>query len=474
MGFKDLHGFIRRLDEEGELARIAAPVDPSLEIAEITDRISKSPSGGKALLFENVRGSDFPVATNIFGSPRRICLALGADKLNDLSLRMERLLSRASCPAKSDDGGETALISGLSRFAPVGVEYGPCREVFEYRPDLDIFPVLKNFVGDGGPDREGRFITLPMVITRDPDTGTPNCGMYRVEVIGKEKLSIHWRETSGGAGHWWKYRERGESMPVAVALGGDPAMIFAASFPLPESVDEMAFAGFLRGEPVSILSCLTNNLKVPAMAEMVAEGFIEPGEACFGGAFGNHTGFYDPPRPVPVMRLSCITRRRDMVYPATVVGRPPMEDCWLAKAWERLLLPIIRLELPEVVDLNMPLEGIFHGCAVVAVKKEGAGHPREVMEKIWRGRLLGNARLLVVVDADADVGDISLVAWKVINLVDWEKDMILDDNVHSGRIGLDATRKCGLPRGEVAFPGEISRGQLLMEMVDKKWREYGL
>lgn len=473
MAFKDLRGFIRRLEDVGELARVAAPVDPVLEIAEITDRISKSPSGGKALFFENVRGSDFPVVTNIFGSPRRICLALGVDEPDDLARLMEGLLARLPAGPNVDGINEMSFIPEFSRFAPREVADGHCREVVESRTDLERFPVLKNFAGDGGPDRDGRFITLPLVITRDPDTGSQNCGIYRVEVIGKDRLCIHWRDTSGGAGHWRKYLERGERMPVAVALGGDPATIFAAASPIPESVDEMTFAGFLRGEAVTLLGSLTNDLKVPAEAEMVAEGFIEPGETCLGGAFGNHTGFYDPPRTVPVMRIECITRRRDVIYPATVVGRPPMEDCWLAKAWERILLPMIRLELPAVIDINMPLEGIFHGCAIVAVEKEGADTPRRVMEAVWRGRLLGNARLLVVVDAGTDVRDLSLVAWKVINLVDWGKDMTVENSLPSPRIGLDATIKSRFHRGEGACPEEITRGASLMEMVDKRWREFG-
>jgi len=226
-----------------------------------------------------------------------------------------------------------------------------------------------------------------------------------------------------------------------------------------------------------VVGCMTNGLKVPAGSEMVIEGFIEPGESCLGGAFGNHTGFYDPPRESPLMRVACITRRKEMIYPATVVGRPPMEDCWLAKASERLLLPMLRLELPEVVEINMPLEGIFHGCAIVAIEKSGPDHPREVMEAIWRGKWLGSARLLLMVDADSDICDISQVAWKVINLVDWRSDLFIDPmtgkNIPLGRLGLDATRKAGNAHGNVELSAEIGRGESIVDTVDRRWREYG-
>jgi 4-hydroxy-3-polyprenylbenzoate decarboxylase len=266
-------------------------------------------------------------------------------------------------------------------------------------------------------------------------------------------------------------------MPVAIALGGDPALIYAASAPLPECIDEMHLAGFLRHEPISMKGCMNSPLKVPADAEMVIEGFIEPGDSCPGGAFGNHTGFYAMAGDVPVMGVTCITRRKEMIYPATVVGRPPMEDCFLARASERLLLPVLRRELPGLVDIHMPMEGIFHGCAIVALEKGGPAHPRRLMEALWGGRQLGDARVIVVVDADTDVHDMSLVAWKVFNLVDWRRDIVPDGSAGEkaplGRIGLDATRKGGKSPGKNAFPEEIARGQSVMELVDSRWREYG-
>ncbi len=478
MAFKDLSGFLSKLEEEGELRRVSVEVDPLLEIAEITDRVSKSPLGGEALLFENVRGSVLPVVTNMFGSMRRICLALGVSELNQLTLRMEELLSKVPSSATGDILSALSALPEFTRYAPEQSATGACREVVETRPDLDAYPILKNFAGDGRPDHDGRFITLPLVVTCDPDTGKPNCGMNRVEVIGKDVVCIHWRAASGAAGHFRKYQERGERMPIAVALGGDPALIYSASAPLPECIDEMHLAGFLRGEPVSMVACMNSPLMIPADAEMVIEGFIEPGETCPGGAFGNHTGSYAMAGDVPVMRVTCITRRKRMIYPATVVGRPPMEDCFMAKATERLLLPVIRRELPGVIDIHMPMEGIFHGCSIVALEKGDPAHPRRLMEALWGGRRLGDARLIVVVDADTDVHDISLVAWKVFNLVDWRHDIVPDvsdrKKIPLGRIGLDATRKAENCPGKNVFPDEIARGQSVIQMVDSRWREYGL
>jgi 4-hydroxy-3-polyprenylbenzoate decarboxylase len=344
----------------------------------------------------------------------------------------------------------------------------------DFTPDLAQYPVLKNWSGDGLPAHEGRFITLPLVITCDPVSGKANCGMYRVEVFGGDSAGIHWRTESGGAGHCRKYRERGERMPVAVAIGGDPAVIYAASAPFPQNIDEMHLAGFLRREPVRLVKCLTSTLMVPAEAELVLEGYLEPGEEGRGGAFGNHTGYYAAPRDVPVMHVTCISRRRDMIYPATVVGRPPMEDCYMAKATERLLLPMIRLDLPEITDINLPLEGIFHGCAMVALDKRHPGHPREVIDKLWAGGWLADSRLLLVVDTDMDPRDLSLIAWKVLNIVDWRRDLVISatdrESVPLGQLAVDATRKVN----ETGDRREIAREHSVTQLVDKRWMEYGL
>ena len=427
MAWQDLREFLDTLENGGELHRIGVEVSPVLEIAEITDRMSKSPAGGSALFFERVAGSRFPAATNIFGSERRVCAALEVAELSHLTGRMTELFQENRPGAGRDAGAALAGNPEFERFRPAAVATGVCQEVVDELPDLAAYPILKGWPGDGLPGWDGRFITLPLVFTRDPETGAQNCGMYLVQVFTSGTAGIRWRPESGGAGHLAAYRARGERMPVAIALGGDPAVIFAAMLPLPAVIDEMQFAGFLRGKPVELVRCLTSGIMVPAHAELVMEGYIDPGEICSGGEFGNHTGFYAPAGELPVLHVTRITRRQAPVFPATVVGRPPMEDCYMAKAAERLMLPFTRLELPEVVEINLPLEGIFHGTAVVAIDKRHPGQGREVMAALWARGWLAGARLLVVVDGDVDVHDLSRTFWKVMNSVDWRRDLVFAD-----------------------------------------------
>lgn len=471
--FPSLHDFLAELERLGELHRVGAEVDPRLEIAAITDRVSKSPGGGKGLLFERVRGSSIPVATNLFGSPRRMAAALGVASLEELAGRMEELLAGAP------RGGAGALAflpacGEFRRYAPVTVGAARCQEVVENEPDLSLYPFLTCWPGDGKPRADGRFITLPLVFTRDPDDGAPNCGMYRVRVIDGRSAGIRWYAGKGGELHCRRYRERGERMPVAVAVGGDPALALAATLPLPEGVDEMQFAGFIRRAPVEMARCLTSDLLVPAGAELVIEGFVEPGETVVDGAFGNHTGFYSPPAEVPLLRVASITRRADCVYPATVAGPPPMEDCFLAKAAERLMLPLFRRAWPEIADITFPVEWIFHGGAVVSVRSGAGEGAKGLIGEMWESELMGSARLIVVVDGDADVRDLSRVAWRVMNMADWRTDLVVSDRRAGapalpwlgGRLGIDATRK-GRGAEELATDEETLR------LVESRWREYG-
>ncbi|MDA8428900.1 MAG: UbiD family decarboxylase [Geobacteraceae bacterium] len=461
MAYRCLQEFLARLEEMGELCRVKVEVDPLLEISEITDRVCKSPHGGKALLFERVRGSAFPVATNLFGSYRRVCAALEISELGLLSRTMEELLPQQ--PASHGEM-EDLLDTAFSGFFPLLTETGDCQEVADHDPDLGQYPFLKSWPGDAG-----RFITLPLVFTRDPETGAQNCGMYRIRIFDAKSAGVHWSAGSGGAVHYGKYRSLGkERMPIAIALGGDPALTWSASLPLPGTVDEMAFAGYMRKEPVAMVRTLTAGIMVPAGAEMVIEGYLEPGEMREEGAFGNHTGHYTTAGEVPVVHVTCITRRSGMIYPATVVGRPPMEDCYMAKAAERLFLPLSRRQAPAVVDINLPMEGIFHGCAVVSIRKERAGQGMEVMRELWRTGWLRKAKMLVVVDADVPVDDLSLVGWKVVNNAEWPRNLLVAD----GRMGVDATCKlaeetCGVPHRE------ISRDAFISDLVERKWREYG-
>jgi len=446
MAYRDLRGFLARLDALGELQRVDVEVDPDLEIAAITDRQSKLAGGGRALLFGRVKGSRFPVATNLFGSYARMALALEVETLGALTEKMERLLQ-----------------SPKDAPSPLRVERAPCQEVVRRDPDLGDYPFLKSWPGDGG-----RFITLPLVFTRDPADGSGNCGMYRVRLFDDLGAGIRWKHGSGGFGHYEKYAAAGIRMPVAIAVGADPSLTLAASLPLPESLDEVSFAGFLRGAPVEMVRCLDSELLVPAHAELIIEGYIKPGETRAEGPFGNHTGRYDAGEQVPVLRVTCITRRRDMVYQATVAGPPPMEDCYLAKAAERLLLPLSRRQCPEIVDITQPLEGIFHGCAVVAIRKTEPDQGRRVLESL-RGRgWLRRGKLLVVVDADPSGLTLEGAFWQALNGARFPRDLIVSD----GLLGIDATRKLPEEDGEPEF-ARLEQDPIISALVERRWREYG-
>lgn len=445
MAFGELRGFIARLEAGGELQRIDAEVDPDLEIACVTDRQSKLPDG-KALFFSKVKDSRFPVATNLFGSPARMALALGVDDLGQLTGIMERLL----------EDPEAAP-------APVLVDDAPCREVIERAADLGSYPFLRSWPGE-----EGRFITLPLVFTRDPETGAGNLGMYRMRIFDGRSLGVRWKAGSGGHGHYIKYREQGARMPVAIAVGADPALTLAASLPLPEPLDELSFAGCLAGRPVEVVRCLDSDLLVPAGAELVIEGYIEPEETRCEGPFGNHTGSYDPGEEVPLLRVTCITRRRDPVLQATVVGPPPMEDCFLGKAAERLLLPLLRRDCPEIVDILLPLEGIFHGCALIAVAKKAPGDGRRVLERLRAGGWLKRGKLLVVVDAAEGPLTLSQGFWRALNAAEFPRDLVVTPD---GCLGVDATRK--LPEEGGAQGIELLQDESVRARVERRWREYG-
>jgi 4-hydroxy-3-polyprenylbenzoate decarboxylase len=448
MAYKDLRCFIARLDALGELQRVHAEVSCELEIAAITDRQSKLPGGGKALLFCRVQGSRYPVATNLFGSYRRMALALEMEHLDELTARMEHLLRFPG-----------------DLLVPELVGEAHCQEVVERDPDPDLgrYPFLKSWPADGG-----RFITLPLVFTRDPVSGSDNCGMYRMRIFDASTAGIRWKRGSGGFDHYQKYRAAGMRMPVAVAVGADPALTLAASLPLPESLDEVGFAGFLRGEPVRMVRCLTSDLLVPADAELVVEGFIESGETRAEGRFGNHTGRYDPGEQVPVLRVSCITHRGDPICQATVVGPPPMEDCYLAKAAERLLLPLSRRQCPEIVDITQPLEGIFHGCAVVAIAKTAPGQGRRVLESLRSEGWLKKGKLIVVVDAGAQAPRLAEAFWRALNEARLPGDLALEE----GFLGVDATRKYPEEGGAGEFE-QLQQDSSVIAQVGSRWQEYG-
>jgi len=486
MAYRDLRDFIGSLENKGFLHRVKAEVDPILEISEITDRMCKSPNGGRALYFEKVKGSSYPVVTNLFGSFERICLALEVNKLDDIAVRIEDVLNQAPPKTLLEKLAILPRLLEFSKSIPKIVRSAPCQEVVEKdNPDLSILPIIKCWPGDGQPTDEGRFITLPMVFTRDPETGRQNCGMYRIHVYDKTTTGMHWHIHKDGARHYDRYKGAGQRMPAAVAVGSDPAVIYASSAPLPESVDEMVFAGFLRRKPVEMVKCITSDIEVPANSEVVIEGYLNPGEMRIEGPFGDHTGFYSAADYYPVFHVSCVTHRKDLVYPATIVGKPPMEDCYMGKATERIFLPLMKLDFPEIRDINLPMEGVFHNAALISIKKSYPGHAKKIIHGLWGKGQMMFAKLLVVVDEDVDVQNISYTAWRILNNVDWKRDVViaegpLDDLDHSAnwprygsKMGIDATRKTKEEGMMREWPQELSMTDEIKRLVDRRWQEYG-
>ena len=484
MSFKDLREFVAFLEERGDLARISAQVSSELEITEIADRVVKT--GGPALLFENVAGYDMPVLINIFGSARRMGWALGVDDLDELGDRFRELLGLVQGPPEGIINKLRTLgqIVQLGSFSPRTVRSAPCQEVVLEGEDVDLYslPILKCWPLDGG-----RYITLPLVISRDPETGIQNYGTYRLQVYDSRTTGMHWQTHKVGTRHYRLGQERGlQRMDVAVALGGDPVSIWTGSAPLPPDMDEMTVAGFLRKQAVELVKAKTSDLLVPAHAEIVLEGYIAPGEERVEGPFGDHTGYYSMEDEYPVFHVACITRRRAPIYPTIVVGRPPMEDYWMGKVTERLFLPAIRTILPEVVDINMPAEGIFHNLVIVSIKKEYPGQARKVMHGLWGLGLMSLAKIIVVVDHFVDVQDPAEVTWRVANNLDAARDIVittgpLDDLDHAaatpkfgGKAGIDATHKWASEGRTREWPPEIIMDNEIKEMVDRRWEEYGI
>ena len=410
MAYKNQLEFIRALEAAGELVRIHTFVDPRLEIAEITDRISKSGHGGKALLFENT-GTGFPVLMNAYGSERRMCMALGVQHLDDTTREIEALFKLLSGP-KEGILEKLKLLPKLGQFASwmpaVRNGRGECQEVVMPTPDISKLPVITCWPRDGGP-----FVTLPIIHTRDLHTGIRNVGMYRMQVFGPTLTGMHWHKHKVSARHFAEYKKTGQRMPVAVALGGDPVYAYSATAPLPENVDEYMLAGFLRKKRVELVKCLTQPaIEVPADADFIIEGYVDPTEdPIWEGPFGDHTGYYSLPDWYPRFHITAITHRKTPVYPATIVGIPPQEDAWLGKATERIFLAPIKMTLvPEIIDMEMPVEGVFHNLVIAKIRKEYAGQGQKVMNAMWgAGQMMFN-KILVVTDEAADIRDYQALA----------------------------------------------------------------
>jgi 4-hydroxy-3-polyprenylbenzoate decarboxylase len=484
VAFADLREFVAHLEKAGQLRRISAPVSRDLEITEITDRVSKRTGDANvALLFENVEGFAMPVLINAFGSPARMAAALGVDGLNDLSARVAKLLDLRMPGTLFAKLRRLGDLFDLAKAGPKRVRSAPCQEVVETaNPSLAALPALRCWPGDAG-----RYITLPMVFTRDPGTRARNVGMYRLQVYDERTLGMHWQIHKGSAEHHRVAEEQGaQRMEVAIALGGDPVSIYAGSAPLPPGVDEMVFAGWLRGAGVPMVACKTVDLEVPAEAEIVLEGWVDPAERRVEGPFGDHTGYYSLARDYPVFHLQAVTRRKSPIYPTTIVGRPPQEDYWLGKATERIFLPIIRLLLPEVIDMNMPAEGVFHNLVIVSIKKRYPGQARKVMFALWGLGLMMLAKNILIVSEHVDVQNLSEVAWRATGNVDPKRDLVLvegpaDDLDHSalrhrfgGKLGIDATEKTEADGIGQPWPEEIVMTPEIRERVTRRWAEYGL
>ncbi len=482
--YPNLKEFVADLRAHGELHEITAQVDPALEIAEIADRCVKHASGGPALYFTNVKGSTFPLLINALATRERMARALGVEQLDDLGLRVQKVLKLAQPPmGLADKLGAVLRLGELASLVPKVVRSAPCQEVVLQGDAVDLraLPVLTTWPGDGGP-----YITLPLVTTKDPITGSQNVGMYRMQVYDQKTTGMHWQRHKHGREHQ-DAAGKNARMPVAVAIGADPATLYAGSAPLPGGVDEMLLAGFLRGKSVPMVKCLTVDLTVPAEAEFVLEGYVDNAELRREGPFGDHTGVYSLADDYPVFHVNCLTHRRDPIYWTTVVGRPPMEDYWLGKVTERLFLPLLQQMMPEVVDYNFPAEGIFQNLVIVSIRKRYPGHAKKVMYGLWGlGHMMMLTRNILVVDADVDVHDLSETAWTALNNVDAGRDLVLapgpvDALDHAAplpalgtKLGIDATRKSKEEGYMREWPQAIVMTDDVKQAVAKRWLEFGL
>ena len=490
MTLDTLREFVDALDAAGDLIRITRPVSLDRELCEISDRVMKQPGGGHALLFEHPvlmsgQRSEFPVAINLFGSAERMATSLGVRDLDDIGARITSLLE-----LKVPEGfiAKLALLPRLlevGRFPPRIRSGTPaCQEVVwrDSEVDIDRLPLMKCWPDDGGA-----YITFPMVITRDPKRGIRNVGMYRIMQTGKTTLAMHWQRHKVGAAHWREMAERGERMPVCIALGADPPSMYSASAPLPPTVDEFLFAGFLRGKPVLLAKAITCDLEVPAEADFVLEGYIDPAEALVTeGPFGDHTGFYSLADLYPQVHVTAITMRKQPIFPCTIVGRPPMEDFYLGHATERIFLPLLKLTIPEIVDYHMPAEGIFHNLVFVSIKKEYPGQAYKVMNALWGQGLMSLAKVLIIVDDWVNVRDPREAWWVALNNIDPQRDArftmgpmdVLDHSsrafTYGSKMGLDATRKLPEEGFVREWPDVIRMDDETKRRVDSMWNELGV
>ena len=481
MAFRNLAEFLATLEADGELVRVRREVSPRLEIAEIADRAVKG--GGPALLFENVTGSTMPVAINLFASRRRTLRALGISGWEEWDERLEPLLDPKPPEGFLEKLKTIPKLTDLAQVFPKTVRSAPCQEVVETGDAVDLakLPVLTCWPQDGGP-----FITLPLVITRDPATGKVNAGVYRMQVFDRNTTGMHWQKHKDGAGQARGYERDGRRMEVAVAIGADPATVFSGVAPLPPGISEFLFAGFLRGEGVPLVAGKTVDLPVPAEAEIVLEGYVDPEERRREGPFGDHTGFYSLDDDFPVFHVTAVTRRRSPVYLTTIVGKPPMEDGFLGEAVERLFLPLVKRMIPELMDMHLPVEGIFHNLMLVSIDKRYPGHARKTMHAIWGTGQMMFTKTIVVFDRDVNLRDFPALLWRALTAIDPERDI---EFVHGpvdeldfasrlpcygSKMGIDATRKWKEEGFARRWPDEIVMSDDVRRRIDAIWPELGI
>ena len=480
MAYKSIAHFMEELDKQGELKVVTTEVNPVLEITEIADRVSKK--FGSALLFKNVVGSKYPVLINAFGTYKRMAMALEVDKIDDIADDIAEMIKLSNYMSLPKLFGMSPKVLRLAAALPVKLPTkAPCQEVVE-DADLSTLPILQCWPGDGG-----RFVTLPLVFTKDPETGRQNIGMYRLQVYDRTTTGMHWHLHKDGKSIFEKYKRTTGKMPVSVAIGADPATVYSATAPLPDMIDEILFAGWLRKRPVPLVKCVSNDIYVPANAEFVLEGYVDCNEPLkIEGPFGDHTGYYSEKDYYPVFHVEKITRKQNPIYMATIVGQPPMEDCYIGKATERIFLPLIKMIAPEVVDMNFPLEGVFHNCVIVAIDKKYPAHAKKVMNTIWGYGQMMYTKMIIVVDKNVNPHDISKVMWKVFNNIDAARDLVishgpLDALDHASnmrfmgnRLGIDATKKWATEGYTRDWPDDIEMSAEVKDLVSRKWADYGI
>ena len=476
--YEDLTDFLADLDKRKLLLRIKEGVSPDLEIAAVTDRASKMPGGGPALVFDQPAGFSMPVASNVFGSLERMCLALGVKTLDDLAVEINQLMTPQMPEGIMDALRMLPMVGRLRDLMPKTVKDAPCQEVVRRDGTLDDLPILKCWPEDGG-----RFITLPLVFTKDPESGMRNIGTYRMQVFDGRTTGMHWQRHKGGAQHYRVAERLGRRLDVAVALSPEPVLTYCATAPMPEGLDELILGGFLAKRRIEMVKCVSVDLEVPASAHIVLEGYVEPGERRREGPFGDHTGFYSQPDDYPVFHLTCVTQRKKPTYLTTVVGVPPMEDFYLGMASERIFLPLIQKTHPEIVDMHFPAEGIFHNLVIISIDKRYPGHARKIMSAVWGLGQLMFSKTVVIVDKDVDVHNLREVVWIVGTHMDPSRDVQmtrgplddLDDAcdlpAYGGKMGIDATRKWASEGYRRTWPARVrtteAAGQRAAEILSR-------